>query len=578
MFGSLLAVFSPFATRGFDYHHHGLVLATLRRILNGEVLYRDVWSQYGPLPTYLQALVSKVIGFELVNLQYLTCIVLASSGAIMFKVWEEAFSRLSATVAVCFWAGTSYFFDSKYSMLPWSSEFALLFLCLAIYLPRARALSSVESLGKRVFRGLSIRFLLSGVCLGLSFWCRLNTGITAVTFFVLLLFLLRKFAFGASVVIGFVGCVVLGLILLGSVGAADEFIEQTILWPGRWSREIWGATPVEMISYGLIFVAIPSILLFVVLHAILSYKGLARTIRVVVGFVFFLTLRALRSNQQTNDFYWNSETDRYAILGITSTHLLWATMVLSVGAFSLWLGGSQKLRSQVQTSLLFDWPTFVRFAPIGLLSGIYPSADRSHIWLVLLPTLGGVVEVVLTIFDNKSRRNAFLAVGLAVLASSFLVEVKDNVQRRDLQRWNEGTLWDGMLERADSREIRLNQVNVIKNLQDEFGPSPVLTICQDPMYSTLGENSFPDGYTIYWGPVGDLGFLPADALSDSRKLWVQVHKPILFVCRPALVGDAELDLNRIGYKIYKAWPEKYVGEWGWNHGGEVLVPRDWLEG
>ncbi|MCS6273708.1 MAG: hypothetical protein H2169_05070, partial [Opitutus sp.] len=49
-------IFYPFAAIGVDSHHDGIMLKPAMDVLSGQVLFRDTFSQYGPLTTYFQAL------------------------------------------------------------------------------------------------------------------------------------------------------------------------------------------------------------------------------------------------------------------------------------------------------------------------------------------------------------------------------------------------------------------------------------------------------------------------------------------------------------------------------------------
>ena len=49
------ALFASFAPLGVDAHHDGLMLKTAMDVQAGQRLFRDTFTQYGPLTTWIHA-------------------------------------------------------------------------------------------------------------------------------------------------------------------------------------------------------------------------------------------------------------------------------------------------------------------------------------------------------------------------------------------------------------------------------------------------------------------------------------------------------------------------------------------
>jgi len=423
----------------------------------------------------------------------------------------------------------------------------------------------------------SVRFLLAGMFLGFSFWCRLNSGILATLFIVFILIVLFKAHKEAtSIALGFSSIAALGLMTLGIFGASSSFVDQALVWPIRWSREIVGSNSLALIGYGLFFVALPSFLIFFAIFLTLTRTGWTRVSWLILCLISWLFLSELKKSHPTNSAYWESDSNRHSLFGVSSVHFLWIIILLSCWQLAASFNQNQLSISRNGLSFRINHQKMATIVPLGLLTGVFPIPDRAHIWLVVLPALGGVVNFVVDKVTDQFRKGIMAVLAVSVLCSSFVFEIKDNFERPMLQKWTMGNMLDGMLERMDSMSIRQEQISSIMGLQSQFGPRSVLTVCQDALYSTLGTNSFPDPYLIYWGPIGEFGFLPSSPIGN-RRTWIKRNQPIIYACAPVGNMDSgfEKDLASIDYVIYRRWPQQSGGEWGWPLGGTIAIPRSW---
>ena len=162
----LVILLVPLASMGVDPHHDGVMLKPALDVLSGQVLFRDTFTQYGALTTYLQVL-ALWIQPSLLSLRLLTLVAYALTLFFLYAGWRLILPR-SLTVFAC---GLFVLFIPVYEkdwlgqywmLLPWSSVYAMMFQSLGLY-----ALF-------RVIRGEQpLRWgLILGVACACVFWCR----------------------------------------------------------------------------------------------------------------------------------------------------------------------------------------------------------------------------------------------------------------------------------------------------------------------------------------------------------------------------------------------------------------------
>jgi hypothetical protein len=77
-------IFYPFASIGIDSHHDGIMLKPAMDILSNQILFRESFTQYGALTTYIQSLFLGVFGATLKVLKLSTVCMYALSSSIFF--------------------------------------------------------------------------------------------------------------------------------------------------------------------------------------------------------------------------------------------------------------------------------------------------------------------------------------------------------------------------------------------------------------------------------------------------------------------------------------------------------------
>ncbi|MBI2514253.1 MAG: hypothetical protein HYV96_19955 [Opitutae bacterium] len=239
----------PAASMGIDTHHDGVMLKPALDVLSGQVLFRDTFSQYGALTTYLHAV---VLWFSptLLALKWFTIAVYGMALFFLFLAWRT-FLPLSLTIfaSVLFfvllpvyeriWAG------GVTALLPWSSVVALLFQAIGL-LALLRLVRGERSVGWSAALGTAC------ACV---FWCRMPVGVTMAGGLVicgLCLSWLRgrpsPETVKCTVLPALVAFTAINLAMLGGIllnGAGGDWWYQNFVWPGKWAQSTTGhAAPV----------------------------------------------------------------------------------------------------------------------------------------------------------------------------------------------------------------------------------------------------------------------------------------------------------------------------------------------
>jgi hypothetical protein len=129
---AVFLLFAPFALRGVDLHHDGLMFKTALDSARGKMLFNETFAQYGAFTSWLQAALLRLFGEQLRVLKLTAVACYAMTASLYYLLWRRELSlpRPVALAAVGVWSLFAYFFDSDWSMLPWSSAFALVIQAL----------------------------------------------------------------------------------------------------------------------------------------------------------------------------------------------------------------------------------------------------------------------------------------------------------------------------------------------------------------------------------------------------------------------------------------------------------------
>ncbi|MEM4248160.1 MAG: glycosyltransferase family 39 protein, partial [Candidatus Nanoarchaeia archaeon] len=183
LFFITFAWFSVFAIRGIDPHHDGMMLKPAMDVADGKILFRDTFTQYGALTTYLQALALKIFGKYLIVIRSQTVLFYSASVIVLYFIWKNFLSPTYLVLAYMLFLILPPFYE--WTFLPWSSVYALFFMLLANLCIIAKIKKEVSQLEKKSSLFL---ILLAGIFSALAFWCRQPCGLVMLIAFGLFYF------------------------------------------------------------------------------------------------------------------------------------------------------------------------------------------------------------------------------------------------------------------------------------------------------------------------------------------------------------------------------------------------------
>jgi hypothetical protein len=112
------AILYPMAIRGVDPHHDGLVLKAAWDVASGQTLFRDTFTQYGPLSTWIQAGALAVFAKSLLTLRLLTVFAAACAAGLLFRLWSHFLTRGWAWLAWALWILLAPEYSKYWTLLP----------------------------------------------------------------------------------------------------------------------------------------------------------------------------------------------------------------------------------------------------------------------------------------------------------------------------------------------------------------------------------------------------------------------------------------------------------------------------
>jgi hypothetical protein len=251
----LVALLAPLAPLGIDAHHDGVMLKPALDVLGGQVLFRDTFTQYGALTTYLQVM---ALWFQptLLALRLLTVAAYAVTLFSLYAAWRLILPRslavLSCGLFMLFIPGyEKNWLDQYWMLLPWSSVFALMFQSIGLY-----ALFRMIAGEQPARWGAWL-----GAATAAAFWCRQPVGVIMAGCVGVVWVALwwtgwtpagqsrRTTLLGLLGGFGAVHALLLGGVLLSVAG--PEWWYQNFVWPRKW---VLGSVNVNWHDFVTVFV------------------------------------------------------------------------------------------------------------------------------------------------------------------------------------------------------------------------------------------------------------------------------------------------------------------------------------
>jgi hypothetical protein len=526
------------ALRGVDYHHQGLVFSEALRLLNGQTLYRDVFSQYGPVPAYMQAMSLMLFGKQISSLVILSLALHFASSVMMFLLWRRVYSTYVAVSGITLWLGTSYFLRMDYPFFPWWGDFVLFFSCLVmstIYL-----LENMEKRDKhRFLTTVVLGFSLLGILL-----TRYHLGLLVILFLGIYYWKQKKashFFWEALCLAATTALVVVFIAVKTNVFGPAVY--QTIVWPYQWLNGVRpGSPPVDRVIYAIVSLGLtPLVIILLGIFLVADIQNRKLQSKTLISALLLLVLYRFKLMVNTN--YWPPPTGPLMLGQLNQEGVLWALLalliVLTVRKFP---------KDLKMEAIRREWPANELIGVVVLL-GIYPVPDHAHLWMSVLPIIGPTIAITRK-FSNTNRLPRFAVAVVCVWVA--LLGIANATQKLQSSKYvqSNNSYTRGMYESIQSNAVRSPIMKALSMLQVDNPEQKFLNYCQDTVYDSFGaQDKGPDPYNFLWGPGANGVYLPSEVFGVNRKRYIQMEKPILITCG----ADKGID-----EKIIELDYEKYI--------------------
>lgn len=514
----LMALLFPLSRLGVDAHHDGIMLKPALDVLAGQVLFRDTFTQYGALTTYLQA-AALWIQPGLLSLRFMTVAAYGVSMFFLYAAWRLFLPR-SLTIVACglfFLFIPSYennWLDQPWMLLPWSSVYALMFQALSLY-----ALLNVirhEQAGRW------------GVMLGLAaacvFWCRQPVGMVTIGSIVVVWPALHWTGWAPpgrsqrtipfAIIGGFFGVHVLILAGIWLSGAGPEWWYQNFVWPRKFAllaaNAYWHAFYKMFVDPAAVLWLL-ALLLAAMLPGSLQRLGLRLPPRLVVAYYAGLGLLLA---------WQHARVDQALALRTGGWTGLLPLVVVLQAAGSIWLGFTPRRAEKPA-----EYYLVAAAAALSLSSLVqyYPVPDTWHIMWALAPAFG----LILFAFWRWSGWPApVLAV---VLAVAFLPSIVRRIQSAQVflaqpyVTLTQPAVLRGMKVPPAQARSYGEITSVLDRILKERPDIPTALIGNDALFlSFTGNHINPLPYYVTWAALTD----EADRL--KRWSYILEVRPLMF--------------------------------------------------
>jgi hypothetical protein len=550
-------VFRPFAPLGVDPHHDGVVFTTANGVSRGLDVSGDVFTQYGPVSAWIQGIVLRVFGGGLLTIRVASMLVLALTAGLFYAGWRILWGRWVAGTAVTLWICSAYFFAPDMPAIPWNSDYALL-IQGGITLLATSAVRTREDLSRRLLFGV-------GVLVGLLPFTRVNMGILTVAALAALVTLYETKQTARTLLFGFVTGAGMVLLALWRTNSISEWWYQGIIFPRSLYHEQLGSIGLTGLRANALINGMPGI----------GY---------VLITVFFLRQFTIEK--------FVDDTSRSRFRKILAAGTICASLIV-IWVWLLWMSDPRGFLSP----LTLQWAVILA-APVlgvqllrsvspgksskidlviivavigGSLGQLYPTVDLRHVWWASFPAFGIAIAQLRRLISGRLQL-FLLAVLLLLPVGLVSFERRDATIDKYRSSLRYASALNGMKVEDSFARAFQPRFTVIKVFEALYGSRPILNICQDGLFASMGGRfKLPDPYFVYW-PAKNF-----DGNFEARREFVEHEKPFIWMCDP--LSDPKTYAAQFGYRLVatptcvKENPQLQV--WPWK--SILAVPGDWPE-
>jgi len=473
-FAITLIVFAAVSLYGLDTHHDGTVLKPALDVWYGQTLYKDSFSQYGPLVSWIQSVGIRLLGPHLFAIRWTTVFFYGLISVLLMQIWRLFLDRRWSWVSFLVWLNLAPFFAPVTVFHAWSSVFALFF-----------QLSATLSICFLFFsaRRQWIWGFLAGVVTALAFWCRQPVGVLTIGAFIVVLFFyalspvetkekryfsrfvpLLSFVFGLVIGLGIVA------LHLYSADSLSAWYRQNIQWPIWWAKSSGGNN-----LHGLIFtmirrrnetIALALILLLArPVFSFIRLKNLNRLFYVLaVIFAAVLFFRFPKSLYQTGLF---------TLIPITAILIPLLTLLLNRGVSVAQLERPRNWSLfSVAAVILASWPQF------------YPVPDSRHLYWAIALGIGFFIFLLQHwLHDDRRLVKIFIFVWFVSIALTQWTDLYKKVSRQSHKL--DHPLLEKILVEEEQAKMLNPLLKRVSFVQGQLQERPIIVEGPDSFYAAL---------------------------------------------------------------------------------------------
>lgn len=527
--GVIAVTFAFFSQARLDPQpeHDGYMLATAIGTSEGQKLYVDIVSWYGPATTWLQALAINIMGPELLSIRYLSAFLLTLTALILYVVTKEISNTAYAMLAVAIWVS----FNPSWSVLP--NDF----------MPQLPWPSDLFSLAMILTLGSYIKFVKTekhqwlvavGAAVVLGFFSRPHSGILLILTVVFLLAfdpVKKEARFLALVSLGkgIVLASIVPFVIMFRQKSLREFFYQTLLLPSEiFDLPVFFDFLKRVTEYPMVLFGLATILLFLTFVLAHSRRSRDITTAAIMSILLLLTITAVSHSTWPNI---------YQVPTFTPLYLIFPMYIIGFVYSVVDFFGAKRLPIDLRSALV-----------IGAVAipGIYPSADALHYWWVvvaLMPGVFGLIEYLNIQLTNPFPRSSIVIIAMGVvLAGGFLLHSKLIQPRIHLS----APVLNGMMTQVEfSDDFKRVDEILLNNSNYRFA-----MFCGSPLLGVWNGTYQISGNFVY-GIFRQYGFNPDP---EKQEYYEQVYvepNPTALICS-ATPQDLERDIDDLGL-VVKAW-------------------------
>lgn len=478
-------------------------------VAEGFVVHRDVFSQYGPLTTWIQALFVELLGPSLWSIRIATCVLLASANGLLFslarKMYGLGLAIAATTISLC----AAYFYSPETTMFPWASDVMLLLIAGC-----ARALYSAFSTKSEVLA--KVWFALGGFVAGVTPFARQFVGLVLIAVVILVSSSHSK-KHGLFASLG-IGTAIVGiLVYLRATGAIFAFWDQAVRGPFKWAIDERGLGGWSSVRGNLVSISFVGSMIIAGLALWIRWMYEARQknswskgrryFPLVIGAVLFMLVQRNGS-----------------LPFVSRESILWTSFTLGLITIC-----RQVAHDNPTTSIRLSPSSSVPLVLVCSSVSIFPVTDVRHAYWAFLPMVAPALRLLSQLLGNLRIQFVAATVLISLLGYQTLEQVQEST-RIPRESVAETPVLKRMLFDSNYLKFFDSRFRTVSSYLNVHPDSFVFNICSDGLFASIGPvRKLPDPYFVSWNFGIDF-FSENSELGNRRFRFIESERPIVWMC------------------------------------------------